>query len=59
MIEGEDYYFNDADLMVMTEKYLRARGFCCKSGCTHCPYGFPRLETRTTLSPSAPEEIST
>lgn len=36
--EGEDYYFNEEGLMVMTEAYLRKRGYCCKNGCKHCPF---------------------
>ena len=39
LIEGEDYYW-EGPYMVFTEKYLRERGYCCKSGCRHCPYGF-------------------
>lgn len=41
----EDFYFNEDGLMVLTETYLRKRGFCCQSGCKHCPYGFHREET--------------
>ncbi|MCU0324132.1 MAG: DUF5522 domain-containing protein [Spirosomaceae bacterium] len=26
--------------MVFTEKYHKKRGYCCKNGCRHCPYGF-------------------
>lgn len=40
LIEGKDFYFNVDGLMVFTEKYLAERGYCCKNGCTHCPYGF-------------------
>lgn len=32
------YYFDDTGLMVFTEKYHLERGYCCKSGCRHCPY---------------------
>ncbi len=32
-----DYYF-DQGAMVFTEAFLRRRGFCCSSGCRHCPY---------------------
>ena len=35
--EGEDYYFENG-LLVMTEAYHLKRGFCCGSGCRHCPY---------------------
>lgn len=37
LIEGEDFYFEDG-LMVLTESFLRRRGYCCDSGCRHCPY---------------------
>ena len=36
-VEGEDYYF-DKGLMVLTERFLKNRGYCCESGCRHCPY---------------------
>jgi hypothetical protein len=37
LVEGEDFYYEDG-LMVLTEAYLRRRGFCCDCGCRHCPY---------------------
>jgi hypothetical protein len=40
-VEGLDYYFEDG-LFVLTEHYLLKRGYCCKNGCRHCPYGFDR-----------------
>jgi len=39
-IAGKDFYFNGQGLLVMTEQYLLKRGYCCKNGCKHCPYGF-------------------
>lgn len=36
--EDEDCYF-DGPLMVFTAAYHLKRGFCCGSGCRHCPYG--------------------
>ena len=39
VIEGEDFYF-EGGLMVFTENFLLRRGYCCESGCRHCPYGF-------------------
>jgi len=38
--EGIDFYFNDKGLMVFTKEYHLKRGYCCKSGCLNCPYGF-------------------
>jgi hypothetical protein len=40
LIEGEDYYLNEKGLLVFTEKYLLDRGYCCGSGCRHCPYNY-------------------
>lgn len=39
LVEGEDFYFNDEGLMVLTRAYLLRRGYCCGNGCRHCPYG--------------------
>lgn len=33
----EDYYFENG-LMVFTENYHLKRGYCCQSGCRHCPF---------------------
>jgi hypothetical protein len=41
LIEGVDYYVENG-LFVFTAEYLRERGYCCTSGCRHCPYGFRR-----------------
>jgi len=34
----EDHYF-DGPYLVFTAAYHLKRGFCCQSGCRHCPYG--------------------
>lgn len=39
--ENVDYYIENGKY-VFTEKFLKERGYCCKSGCRHCPYGFKR-----------------
>lgn len=36
-VEGVDYYFENG-LMVLTARFLEKRGYCCGSGCRHCPY---------------------
>jgi hypothetical protein len=38
LIEGEDYYREGAAL-VFTARYHLRRGYCCGSGCRHCPFG--------------------
>jgi hypothetical protein len=40
--EGVDYYINESGLVVFTATYLLERGYCCKNGCRHCPYGFDK-----------------
>jgi hypothetical protein len=52
--EGEDFYFNDAGLMVLTEKYHLKRGYCCKSDCTHCPF-----DVASKVDPNIPQEFQT
>lgn len=37
LLEGLDYYLEDG-LFVFTAAFLRKRGYCCESGCRHCPY---------------------
>jgi hypothetical protein len=33
-----DFYFDSGGLMVFTADYHLRRGYCCGSGCRHCPY---------------------
>jgi hypothetical protein len=44
--EGRDYTIENG-LYVFTAFYLRQRGFCCRSGCRNCPYGFSSLSMGT------------
>lgn len=39
-MEDGDYYLSPEGFIVFTEQYHLKRGYCCKSGCKHCPYGF-------------------
>jgi len=39
LVEGEDYYLENGN-WVFTARFLLNRGYCCRSGCRHCPYGF-------------------
>ncbi|MBL7848338.1 MAG: hypothetical protein JNL40_12775 [Cyclobacteriaceae bacterium] len=39
--EHEDFYWENG-FMVFTESYHKKRGYCCQSGCRHCPYGFKK-----------------
>ena len=40
LVEGEDYYLENG-LLVFTALYHLKRGYCCGSGCRHCPYKEP------------------
>ncbi len=39
LVEDLDYYW-EGGKMVLTAYFLKNRGYCCKNGCRHCPYGF-------------------
>ena len=39
-LEADDFYRSPEGYIVFTEKYHLKRGYCCQSGCKHCPYGF-------------------
>jgi hypothetical protein len=39
--EGIDYYIENG-FWVFTSAYHLKRGYCCKNGCRHCPYGFKK-----------------
>ena len=51
--EGKDFYFNEQGFMVFTEAYHLARGYCCGSGCKHCPY--KNLKSENTKNDSTPK----
>jgi hypothetical protein len=36
-----DYTLDDQGRMVFTAAFLLRRGYCCQSGCRHCPYPPP------------------
>lgn len=36
-IENRVFYLENG-FYVFTSEYLKKRGYCCKSGCRHCPY---------------------
>ncbi|MDC1402893.1 DUF5522 domain-containing protein [Crocinitomicaceae bacterium] len=45
-LDPEDYYTSPEGYIVFTEKYHIKRGYCCKSSCKHCPYGYNRSTGR-------------
>lgn len=36
-LEREDFYYENG-LVVFTAAYHLKRGYCCNSGCRHCPF---------------------
>ncbi len=36
-LEPEDFYY-EGPYLVFTARYHLKRGYCCNSGCRHCPY---------------------
>jgi hypothetical protein len=41
LVEGEDFYW-EGGAVVFTARFLLRRGYCCRNGCRHCPFGFKR-----------------
>jgi hypothetical protein len=39
-LEPDDFYYSSEGFIIFTAKYLLKRGYCCKNGCKHCPYGY-------------------
>lgn len=48
-----DYYLDPNGNLVFTEKYHLERGYCCQSGCFHCPYNYANI-----VDPNIPAELS-
>jgi len=41
-LDKGDYYYSDEGFIVFTKQYHLKRGYCCQSGCKHCPYGYDK-----------------
>lgn len=52
LIPNVDYYINSDGCLTFTEKYHLERGYCCQSGCLHCPY-------KEKIDPNIPSEFRT
>jgi hypothetical protein len=52
--EKRDYYY-DGEAIVFTASYLQRRGYCCGSGCRHCPY---QLTLRATADKFADARVA-
>ncbi|MBK8341316.1 MAG: hypothetical protein IPK99_15625 [Flavobacteriales bacterium] len=47
-----DFYHTEAGYLVFTEQYHLKRGYCCQSGCRHCPFGY-NATTKAVEKPQA------
>lgn len=47
IIPGRDFYLENG-YRVLTETYLKNRGYCCANGCRHCPY-WPKAKKGNTV----------
>jgi hypothetical protein len=47
LVEDEDFYW-EGGFIVFTRLYHLKRGYCCGSGCRHCPYD-PRWTSGGTM----------
>lgn len=45
-LKEEDFYKTPEGYIVFTEVYHKKRGYCCQSGCKHCPYGYNKATGR-------------
>lgn len=43
-VPGEGDFYAEGSAIVFTAQYHLRRGYCCGSGCRHCPYGPPERE---------------
>jgi len=50
-LEEGDYYLTPEGYKCFTEQYHLKRGYCCESGCRHCPYGFNKKTNTTKKKP--------
>ncbi|WP_461140087.1 DUF5522 domain-containing protein [Spirosoma pomorum] len=43
-LTDEDYYMTPDGFLVFTAAYHQKRGYCCKNGCRHCPFGYKKTK---------------
>ena len=44
--DPEDYYLSPEGYIIFTEKFHLKRGYCCQSGCKHCPWDFNKSKLK-------------
>lgn len=56
--DKEDYYMTPEGYLVFTEKYHLKRGYCCQSGCKHCPWKNKSAQPQSEKPGAGEEEKS-
>jgi hypothetical protein len=49
-----DEFYMEGPYIVFTAAYHLRRGWCCKSACRHCPWGFGKIEDPADISALQP-----
>jgi hypothetical protein len=47
--DKEDYYLSPEGYIIFTEAYHLKRGYCCNSGCKHCPWKDKKNKAASSL----------
>ncbi len=47
-LDQKNFYYSPEGYIIFTEKYHLKRGYCCKNGCKHCPYGYNKKTGKFT-----------
>ena len=50
--DKKEFYYDEQGRKVFTKHYHLKRGYCCQSGCRHCPYGY-----KDKVDPNIPAEL--
>ena len=57
LVEGQDYYC-EGPAIVFTAHYLLRRGYCCDSGCRHCPYESAQVNKEAISARQSPKRTA-
>lgn len=51
-LQPGDFYYTPEGYLVFTAQYHRRRGYCCQSGCRHCPWDYAARQAAKGNSPT-------
>ncbi len=49
LIIGVDYELSPEGYRILSESYLKNRGYCCGNGCKNCPYHPKAMKGNTNI----------